>query len=221
MIIDWAGESLELLPERALLWPARATLVLADPHFGKTAAFRAGGIPVPPGTTTQDLARLDSLVRTRTPGRLVILGDFFHARAGRAEDILAQIAAWRERNPQLAIDLVAGNHDRRAGAPPAAWRIRVHEAPLADGPFLFCHEPPDRVPARRYALAGHVHPAFSMEDRTSRLRAPCFLFGARRALLPAFGGFTGTRSVRPEPGERVYVVGEDEVAAVGQPVPGA
>ena len=221
MIIDWAGETLELLPERALLWLARATLVLADPHFGKSAAFRAGGIPVPPGTTAQDLARLDALVRARAPHRLVILGDFFHARAGRADGTLAQIADWRARNPELAIDLVAGNHDRRAGEPPAAWRIRVHEDPLADGPFLFCHEPPDRVPPRQHALAGHVHPAFSIEDRTGRLRAPCFLFGPRRALLPAFGGFTGTKSVRAEPDERVYVVGEDEVIPVGQPVPGA
>ncbi len=215
MIIDWAGETLELLPERALLWPARATLVLADPHFGKTAAFRAGGIPVPSGTTAGDLARLDALVHARAPGRLVILGDFFHARAGLVEDTLARLGTWRLRHASLAIDLVAGNHDRRAGGPPEEWQIRLHEQPLAEGPFLFCHEPPDRVPPRRYALAGHVHPAFSLEDRTGHLRAPCFLFGARCALLPAFGGFTGAKSVRPAPGERVYVVGEDEVIPIG------
>ncbi len=215
MIIDCAGESLELLPERALLWPARATLVLADPHFGKTAAFRAGGIPVPPGTTARDLARLDALVQARAPQRLIVLGDFFHARAGRADDTLAQIAAWRERYPELAIDLVAGNHDRHAGQPPPAWRIHVHDDPLPERPFLFCHEPPARVPPRCYALAGHVHPAFAIEDRTGRLRAPCFLFGPRCALLPAFGGFTGAKSVRPDPGERVYVVGDDEIVEVG------
>ncbi len=217
MTIGWAGERLELLPERALLWATgatEATLVLADPHFGKTAAFRAGGIPVPPGTTAADLARLDALLRAHAPRRLVILGDFLHARAGRAPDTLAQLAAWRDRHEDLPIELVAGNHDRSAGAPPEEWRIRVHDRPLRDGPFLYCHEPPARPPAGCHVLAGHVHPVFSLEDRTAHLRAPGFLFGARHALLPAFGGFTGGRSIRPAAGERIYVVGEGEVVAI-------
>lgn len=214
MIIDWAGERLRLLPERALLWEARETLVLADPHFGKSAAFRAGGIPVPPGTTADDLARLDALIRAHAPRRLLVLGDLLHARAGRAPELLAQIAGWRARHAALEVELVAGNHDRQAGAPPEDWRIRVHERPLREGPFLFCHEPPERAPAAGHALAGHVHPVFSLEDRTGRLRAPCFLFGERQALLPAFGGFTGGQSVHPAAGECVYVIGEGEVVAV-------
>ncbi len=74
---------------------------------------------------------------------------------------------------------------------------------------------PAAVPAGTGALAGHVHPVVSLEDRTGRLRAPCFLFGARVALLPAFGSFTGGKSVRPERGERVYAVGEGAVVPVG------
>ncbi len=215
MEIVWAGERILLLPERALLWVEARTLVLADPHFGKAAAFRAGGIPVPPGTTADDVARLAQLVRAHAPARLVVLGDFFHAAAGRAPDTLAEIARWRAAHRELAIDLVAGNHDRRAGAPPAEWGIRLHEPPLRAGPFQLCHEPPTTVPEGQFALAGHVHPRVSLEDRTARLRAPCFLFGRSVALLPAFGSFTGGFSVRPRPGERVYAVGEGEVVALG------
>ncbi len=217
MIIDCAGQSLALLPQRALLWREARTLVIADPHFGKAAAFRAGGIPVPPGTTADDVARLETLVRAHEPRRLVVLGDFFHAAAGRAPETLAEIARWRAAHRELTIDLVAGNHDRHAGAPPREWGIRLHQEPLAEGPFLFCHEPPEGpVPAGRHALAGHVHPVVSLEDRTGRLRAPCFVLGERVALLPAFGSFTGGRSVSPGRGERVYAVGPGDVVALGR-----
>src|SRR5512141_3052207 len=132
MILQWGRQALELFPERALLWREVATLIIADPHFGKAAAFRAGGVPVPTGTTADDVARLEQLVSRTGARRLLILGDFFHARAGRAPGTLAQLAAWRARDPGLSVELVAGNHDRHAGAPPTEWGIRVHEEPLRE-----------------------------------------------------------------------------------------
>lgn len=217
MDLIWAEQSLSLLPGRALYWREDAALVIADPHFGKAAAFRAGGIPVPPGTTADDVARLDRLLKDTGARRLIVLGDFFHARAGRAPETLAEIARWRAANPELEVDLVAGNHDRHAGAPPDEWAIRVHEAPLARGPFLFRHEPPEPRPARGpHVMAGHVHPVVSLEDRTGRVRAPCFVFGERLALLPAFGSFTGGAGVARAPGDRIYLVGEDEVVPLAR-----
>jgi uncharacterized protein len=44
---ELAGELLEMRADRTLYWPRRQTLVLADPHFGKTEAFRRAGLPVP------------------------------------------------------------------------------------------------------------------------------------------------------------------------------
>ena len=35
-----ADEALALLPECALWWPARSTLLAADAHFGKAATLR-------------------------------------------------------------------------------------------------------------------------------------------------------------------------------------
>lgn len=213
--LDWAGETLTLLPERALFWARARTLVLADPHFGKAAAFRAGGVPVPAGTTADDVARLDRVVRATGAARVIILGDFFHARAGRAPDTLKRIERWRRAHADLSIELIAGNHDRQAGAPPEEWGIRVHDRPLHEGRFLFCHEPPGSLSRGRFALAGHVHPTFSLEDRAGRLRAPCFHFAERLALLPAFGSFTGGQSVPILPGDRVFLVGDDDVVGLG------
>jgi metallophosphoesterase superfamily enzyme len=37
--------------------------------------------------------------------------------------------------------LVRGNHDSRAGDPPASLGIRVVDEPFAVGPFAACHHP--------------------------------------------------------------------------------
>ena len=95
--LELAGEPVRLLPERALFWPAACALVVADVHWGKAAAFRAAGIPIPGGATRQDLDRLDQAVARTGARRLIVLGDLFHAKAGRiATRTLAALRRWRE-----------------------------------------------------------------------------------------------------------------------------
>jgi hypothetical protein len=43
------------------------------------------------------------------------------------------------------------------------------------------------------------------------LRLPCFHFGERVGVLPAFGEFTGMHAVRRAAGERIFVVAGDAV----------
>jgi hypothetical protein len=78
--LELAGEPVRLLPERALFWQAACALVVADVHWGKAAAFRSAGIPIPGGATRQDLDRLDQAVARTGARRLVVLGDLFHAK---------------------------------------------------------------------------------------------------------------------------------------------
>jgi metallophosphoesterase superfamily enzyme len=60
-----------------------------------------------------------------------------------------------------------------------------------------------------------VHPAVSVSGRgLQRETLPCFCFGEKRALLPAFGSFTGNQSIGPEAQERVYAVAENEVVEI-------
>src|SRR5690606_25988024 len=75
-----AGEVLQLLADRALYWPARGRLLVADLHLGKGDILRAAGIPVPSGGTGHDLARLDALLRATAARELWVLGDFLHGR---------------------------------------------------------------------------------------------------------------------------------------------
>lgn len=200
-----AGEDVELLAERALFWPRASTLLVADVHLGKAAAFRAGGVAIPRGTTANDLARFTALVLRTRCEHLVILGDFLHAAAGRVAALDAAFIAWRDAHPALAITLVRGNHDMKAGDPPAAWRVSVVSDPHPLAPFLLCHEPTS--PRTGFALCGHVHPGVRVEGRAHEsVRLPCFVIGRRRMLLPAFGRLTGLAIVAPAEGECVVAI---------------
>lgn len=215
VLLSLAGEDVRLLPERALFWPRACTLVVADVHWGKAATFRAAGIPIPGGATGEDLARLDRALRRTGARRLVVLGDLFHARAGRiATRTLAELRGWRERTRGLEIQLVRGNHDRHAGDPPDDLRINCGNAPAHLPPFVLRHQP--EASAEGYTLAGHLHPALVVSGPAlQRERLPCFLIGPRLALLPAFGSFTGSAPVRPDPGDRAFVIADGEVLSVG------
>jgi DNA ligase-associated metallophosphoesterase len=212
-----AGELVYLMGERALYWPGTSTLVVADLHWGKASTFRAAGIPIPIGTTSDDLARLDSALRRSGARRLVVLGDLFHAKAGRiASHTLAELRRWRSLAGTFEILLIRGNHDRHAGDPPNDLQINCVNAPAFVPPFIFRHEPVDSEGA--YGLAGHVHPGLTLVGRgLQRETLPCFLIGPRGAILPAFGSFTGCSVVQPQPGDRAFVVAQDEVMEVTEP----
>ena len=210
--VEVAGERLELLAERALWWPAQRTLVVADLHLGKAATFRAAGIPIPRGSTADDLARLDRALDRTDAESLVVLGDLFHARPGReAPGTLALLGGWRAARPRLDVLLVRGNHDVGAGDPPTELGVRCVDEPWHLPPFELRHHP---APAAAYVLAGHVHPAVRIGGHGGlRERLPAFVFGERVGLLPAFGSFTGAGAVEPQPEDRVWVIAEDEVLA--------
>lgn len=194
-----AGEDVLLYAERALYWIAGRTLFVADVHLGKTAAFRAGGVALPGGATAANLARLSALVTATRCEALVVLGDLVHAAAGRTAALDRAFGQWRAAHDALAVTLVRGNHDGHAGDLPAAWRVDVVSGPEPAPPFLLCHEPPDAAAGGRfgYALAGHVHPGVRVSGAGLQSeRLPCFVLGRHRAILPAFGRFTGSAAQR-------------------------
>jgi len=227
--IEWGGEAWRLLPSRGAVRLARRWLVVADTHFGKAAAFRAAGINCPE-TTESDLRRLDGALEASGAERLVVLGDFVHAREAMSEAVVGALAAWRARWSGLGVTVVRGNHDRAAGDPPASLAIEMIDEGLEVDGVTLCHDSgrSDRGESigradggrvggrgRGPSLAGHVHPAARLPDagRLS-LRLPCFLVGGSTMTLPAFGGMTGMHTVRPTAEERVFVVTPDAVVAI-------
>jgi len=215
-LVDWAGERLHLLAERALWWPRGRTLFVADLHLGKAASFRALGQPVPRGTTAGNLHRLDRLIDGLGAQRLVLLGDFLHAAQARTPALLSALRGWRARHAGLECTLVRGNHDSHAGDPPAELDIAIVEEPWLLGPFACCHHP--QTHGTHFVLAGHLHPACSLHGRAhDRVRLACFVREERLAVLPAFGEFTGGLHVQGGPGRRLYALGGDAVWALPAP----
>ncbi|MES2643430.1 MAG: ligase-associated DNA damage response endonuclease PdeM [Myxococcota bacterium] len=199
----------ELLPERAVYWPAASTLFVADLHWGKTETFRSFGIPIPTGDLADDLARLERALERTAATRLLVLGDLVHGAL--APSVIEAVAAWRTRCTVTTV-LVRGNHDRHVPVLPASWDIADHRGVLVEDGYAFTHAPAPVSGA--YTWAGHLHPMAWVRGRGDSLRLPCFHLGPEVGVLPAFGTFTGGVAVRRARGDRVYVVADTAVVAL-------
>lgn len=191
--LELAGEHLRLYAERALYWPARRRLFVADVHLGKDDAFRAHGIALPRGGAHDDLQRLSALIERSGAASLWVLGDLLHGPwAGTRWP--QDWARFRQRHANVDMLLIEGNHDRAAAR--ADLGIAHRHDGVEDGPFVFAHAPhrfAEDDPAHRLAVCGHLHPVARVPG--FRGRFPAFVQVDRQWVLPAFSAFTGGHSV--------------------------
>jgi len=187
--IALAGETLRLCADRALYWPARQRLLVADVHLGKDDTFRAAGIALPAGGARADLDRLTALIERHGARSLWVLGDLLHGRLvnTRWRDDWADFQA---RHTGLDMLLIEGNHDRAAVL--AGLGIAQRRGHVIDGPFSFAHAP-HAAAEGRIAVCGHVHPVVRVPG--FRGRFPAFAVIGPQLVLPAFSLFTGGQRV--------------------------
>lgn len=188
MQLPFRGHLLELDPSGALWWPARSTLVVADLHLEKGAAFARRGSMLPPYDTHATLDRVEALVARFAPETVVSLGDGFHDRAGPtrlAADLVDRLGALAGSRRWIWI---TGNHD--PAIPVALGGACVPELEL-EGLWLR-HIPTD---GKAGEITGHLHPKARVVARGRTLSRPCFLADEARLLLPALGSFTGGLNV--------------------------
>jgi uncharacterized protein len=207
------GETLHLLPEKAVHWPARETLLVADTHFGKAATFRSFGIPVP-DTTIATLDRLTRIIAQTAVRRLIVLGDFIHSNIKDRAGFEALLEEWRESHWHLEILLLRGNHDRGRGDLFTRLRITVQKS-WSELPFEFSHAGAVLAQSKLYGMCGHMHPQVALSEGKKKLRLPCFWFGENQGILPAFGDFTGCATVKLQSSDNVFVVADTSVIPLG------
>lgn len=213
LAVDIRGERLLLHAHRAVIWPARATVLIADLHLGKSEFFRRSGLAAPEGSSAQDLQRLGELIEEHSARRVVLLGDFVHAAFQQRGDHEDTFASWRDRYGSVQIVVIAGNHDRRAAGRVLTSAVDWAGAEVIEGPFVLRHHPARTMEG--YTLCGHIHPVVQLYGmRRERTRMPVFWRQEQCLVLPSFGEFTGGAEVEPGVNDRLYAVAGGEVWAL-------
>lgn len=195
---QFGGQNFIALADRALFWPSRSALIVADLHFEKGSAFAANGQYLPPYDSHDTLQRLLTLAEQSDAQQIICLGDSFHdekAAARMPPDVSARLNALAMRR---RIYWIAGNHDGLSGG---AWGGVVTDTLVWDG-LVLRHESVMSDP--RPEISGHFHPKLRLHLRGRLLSRPCFLIGGDRLLMPAFGSLTGGMDANSAEVARVF-----------------
>jgi len=207
-------QQLWLTADRTIFWEEEKALITSDCHFGKTGHFRKSGLAVPQAVYKEDLQRLVAQIQYFQPAQLIVVGDLFHSQHNKE---LEWFQRWREDFPHLQIHLVKGNHDilqedwyRQTG-------IGVSNPHLSLSKFQFIHDIEDGFPEdnEAYSFSGHIHPGIRISGLAKQsLCFPCFYFGKRYAVLPAFSRFTGVATIQPGRNENVFAIVKDQIVQI-------
>ena len=186
------GHALTPVSAGALYWETERTLLVADLHLEKGAAFAARGMLLPPYDTRTTLRRLAACILSFEPRRVVALGDSFH------RSHLAATLTEEDREELFALQRgrdwywVLGNHD-----PELPVSIGGYASTTLDiGGVILRHEP-SANPAMP-EIAGHLHPVARIARSGLAIRRKCFATDGNRLVMPAFGAYAGGLNVLDE-----------------------
>ena len=183
-----AGVSFAADLSGALFWEEQSLLVVSDLHLEKGSSFAARGVLLPPYDTVATLGRLAAVIARHDPGMVIALGDSFHDRDAH------QRLSRTDRDALTALQArrdwiwISGNHD--PVLPSDLGGVVASE--VAIGPIAFRHEPTG-APGE---IAGHLHPKARVPTRGRTMERRCFACDGERAVMPAFGAYTGGLSIR-------------------------
>jgi len=194
---------LQLLPQKAVFMPVQSALLIADLHLGKINHFRRSGIPAPLGANDKNLEVLVEMINSLKPKMIIFLGDLFHSHYNEEIEAFKQVT---RHFASIAFKLVKGNHDIMSDLQYDRCNLKVYSE-LQIEQFILTHEPLEAVPSGKYNLAGHIHPGVRLQGKGKQsLTLPCFFFGKRTGILPAFGAFTGFVKVPVTKSDVVFIV---------------
>ncbi len=201
-----------MLPERAVYIASNRSLFIADPHFGKAAHFRKAGIPIPESLHTEDLTKIQELIKSHNPSDVYFLGDLFHSDINESWLILDEFINLFEN---VGFHLVKGNHDVLPEYIYSSSKWIIHHEPLVMDKLILSHEPMKTVPEGMFNLCGHIHPGISLRGVGRQyMRLPCFFVSSRQMILPAFGRFTGLAIMKCTIADRAFVITSKKVIPI-------
>jgi DNA ligase-associated metallophosphoesterase len=198
----------------ALFWEEERLLVVSDLHLEKGSSFASRGVLLPPYDTVATLGRLASVIARHDPRTVIALGDSFHDRdahhrlSAPDRDAISGLQARRDWI------WISGNHD--PALPSDLGGVVASE--VAIGKIVFRHEPTGAAGE----IAGHLHPKARVATRARWMERRCFASDGERAVMPAFGAYTGGLSIRDAafakifqtPGFMAHVLGDRRLHAI-------
>jgi uncharacterized protein len=198
----------------ALFWQEQRLLVVSDLHLEKGSSFAARGVLLPPYDTVATLSRLAAVIARHDPRTVIALGDSFHDRDAHERLSVPDREALDAIQARRDWIWIAGNHD--PALPSDLGGVVAGE--VAIGPIVFRHEPT----GASGEIAGHLHPKARVPTRGRSIERRCFASDGERAVMPAFGAYTGGLSIRDAafakifraPGLMAHVLGDNRLHAI-------
>lgn len=201
-------QAFQLHPLGGVFWVEKSLLLISDVHLGKVSHFRKFGAAVPQKAVHKNYMLLDQIVSELQPFQICFLGDLFHSSLNKEWELFEN---WVAKTPAEII-LVTGNHDIISPLKFEQLNISIFPELLIDD-FLLTHHPETRV--AKFTFCGHIHPAVKLRGLGRQsLRLPCFFKTKNQMILPAFGEFTGTHTLKPSKNDEVFAIVEDTVVKV-------
>ncbi len=174
----------------ALYWRAASVLIVADLQLEKASSFARRRRHLPSDDAVTTLDRLEAVVERHAPAQVICLGDSFYntdAATHMSDEDTERLA-----NLCAGADWVwvRGNHDP---APPtqAGGRI-VDDITVEDVVFRHAMASDGTAPE----ISGHFHPKATVPALGRNVTRSCFVYDARRVVLPSFGAPAGGLNVR-------------------------
>lgn len=197
-----------LHPLGGMFWVEKSLLLISDVHLGKVNHFRKFGAAVPRQAIHKNFLLLDQIVADFNPFQICFLGDLFHSSVNKEWEFFEN---WVAKTPTEII-LVSGNHDIISPLLFEKLNIEIYQEWVLDD-FLLTHHPEERDGL--FNFCGHIHPAIKLKGYgRQNLRLSCFFKTRNQLILPAFGEFTGTYTLKPTKKDEVYVIVENEVLKI-------
>lgn len=208
MEIQHFGQTFILSPQKCLFWPEHQLLLIADAHFAKETHFRKHGIAVPHGILQYDLLRIEKLMQQFQPKEIIFLGDMFHSEEN---DGLNEFINWRKKH-SIKMTLIVGNHDILSTEWYVFAKINCIPNMMQINNIILSHDKLPEIANGNFNFFGHLHPAVRLSGVAKQsLRLSCFWLGENFMVMPAFGRFTGAKSIRPKKEDTIYAIGEGEI----------
>ena len=211
-LIKIHGENVIADSSGGLYWKRKRGLIISDLHLGKTMHFRKKGMALPQNLDFHDLVALEHVIEEYRPRRAILLGDLFHSDYNIEWE---RFASFTQEYKKGHFILVRGNHDILEDWHYARSNMEIVDELIAD-PFIFTHKPLHNS-ADRVNICGHVHPGIKLFGKgRQRIRLPAFFFRRNQILVPAFGRFTGSISIKPKKEDLILALADGKVIEIQQ-----